>query len=130
MRRVIILLLALILVPSIAVATLFQCGVDGKMRTACCCSDGQLAHKDPAPQPASVQDPGCCTVIPAPNVEPSVRAHHATSSDDVVPPMLVVELPGAPACPPPGARAPIVDRLRALGDPPDTLFARRCSLLL
>jgi hypothetical protein len=61
-------------------------------------------------------------------VEPTVRAHQAGSIDDVAPLALAVEHPVEPT--PRFAGLLAIDRPRALGDPPDTLFARRCLLLL
>lgn len=128
-RRVIPVVLALILVPSIAMASWYRCEYDGTTRTSCCCptSTHQPRQKAP-PQSTSLRAACCCTVIQVASAEPTVRAHHAASIDDVAPPVLPVEHPIDPA--PRFADLLAIDRPRALGDPPDTLFARRCSLLL
>jgi hypothetical protein len=127
-RRVFPVLLALILVPSIAMASWYRCEYDGTTRTSCCCptSTHQLKQKAP-PQSTSLRAACCCTVIQVSSAEPSVRDHQLASIDDVAPPVLTVEHLIDPASRFAGRLA--VDRPRALGDPPDTLFARRCSLL-
>jgi len=128
-RRVFTVLLALILVPSIAMASWYRCEYDGTLRETCCCPTSTHASKDrTAPIDTSLAAACCCTVIQIASAEPTVRDHPPASIDQVAPPVLPVAHAIEPA--PRVARAPVVDRPRALGDPPETLFSRRCSLLL
>jgi hypothetical protein len=128
-RRVLPVLLALILMPSIAMASWYRCEYDGTTRTSCCCptSTHQPTQKAP-PQSTSLKAACCCTVTQVSRAEPTVRAHQAGAIDELVPLVFAVEHPVEPT--PRLAGVLAIDRPRALGDPPDTLFARRCLLLL
>ena len=130
MRRAVLILMTLVLAPSMAMGSRYQCAYDGIVRSVCCCpmetdeSDGQ--NKAPAPD-ASLRATCCCTVIDAASRVPEAEARVAASIH--IEPAVVATI-SAMAPPRIAFAARAVDRPRALGDPPDTLFARRCSLLL
>lgn len=69
----------------------------------------------------------CCTVTQATTIAPTARANEMMSID-IHPLAVAVAFTIAPA--PHTAEVISVAWPRAQGDPPDTLFARRCSLLL
>jgi hypothetical protein len=125
-RRVVLILLALVLVPSTAMASWYQCAYDGVTRSACCCPTNTHQQKTPA-QDTSVRAACCCTITRFTSTAPTVRANQPMSVD-VAPVALVVVFTLAPPRTVGGMVS--IDRPRAQGDPPDTLFARRCSLLL
>ena len=128
MRRVVVILLALVLAPSMATASWYRCAYDGMVRSACCYLAKQERQRDRAPaQDASVRATCCCTVthvaVRAPTAQTSPPA-----SISIHPAALAVAAAVGPARRS-LASAPI-GRPRAQGDPPATLYARRCSLLL
>jgi hypothetical protein len=128
-RRVFTILLAVILMPSIAMASWFRCEFDGTLREACCCPGNTHDQKDPSPPPdTSLSEACCCTVIQIASADPSVRNQPPASIDHAAPPMVAVAQSIEPARR--VVRVAAIDRPRALGDPPDSLFSRRCSLLL
>lgn len=128
MRRVLPILVVLVLAPSIATASLYRCVYDGITRVSCCCPSNAVRHKEAPSQEASVKSACCCTVTQVTSTAPAARANELMSID-IHPVALVVAFVLAPV--PPGADEIIyLTRPRAQGDPPDTLFARRCSLLL
>jgi hypothetical protein len=131
-RRVFTVLLALVLVPSIAMASWYRCELDGETRETCCCPRSPQEQQDQkdgsAPENASLSEAGCCTVIQVASADPTVRDQPPASIEGVPPPVLAVARAIEP--PPRVAAVVAVDRPRALGDPPDTLLSRRCSLLL
>ena len=127
MRRVVVILLTLVLVPSLATASWYRCAFDGKTRAVCCCpTKPDPQNKAPA-QDASVRAACCCTVthVTVRAVDAEVKA---PASTHVAPTALSV--PTMVALPRVNLAAVVLDRPRAHGDPPDTLFSRRCSLLL
>jgi hypothetical protein len=127
-RRVVLILFVLVLTPSIATASWYRCAYDGTTRSACCCPADAHRHEHKAPDTnPSVRAACCCTVTQVTTTAPTCGSIQSTSFD-IQPPPTVVAFEIAPV------RAPVeivsVDRPRAQGDPPDTLLARRCSLLL
>lgn len=127
-RRVFPILLMMVLAPSIATASLYRCVYDGITRTSCCCPTGTTKHKKEAPsQDASVRSACCCTVTQVTTTAPTARANESISVDLHLP-VVAVAFSIAPA--PRAAEVVCRARPRAQGDPPDTLLARRCSLLL
>jgi hypothetical protein len=128
-HRVVLILLTLVVAPSLATASWYRCGYDGVVRSTCCCPARADRHEKPelpAPEP-SVRAACCCTVAHVASTAPD-GVRKAAAPLDLAPTTLPE--PSA-AAPPRVARAPVApDRPRALGAPPDTLFARRCSLLL
>jgi hypothetical protein len=127
-RRIVVILLTLVLAPSIATASWYRCAYDGKIRSACCCPTKPDPHEKKTPPPdASVRAACCCTVTHITSRAPAAQANPLPSVD-AVPTALAAAAVVAPSRAP--AVAVTLDRPRAQGDPPDTLFARRCSLLL
>jgi hypothetical protein len=128
MRRVVVIVLALVLAPSMATASWYRCAYDGTVRSACCCPAKHDRQQDKAPaQDASVRATCCCTVTHVTPRAPTAEANPPSSST-----IHLAALAVAAAVGPPRrslASAPI-DRPRAQGDPPATLYARRCLLLL
>ncbi|MEO7736149.1 MAG: hypothetical protein ABIY55_34645 [Kofleriaceae bacterium] len=130
MRRVFVFLLALVLMPSLAKASTYRCNLDDIIRSECCCPAAKPAgaprnsHDSSAP---SVRAACCCTVTHSMSVQ-SDRSSTPTSFE--FHPQLVATLVAlAPVRATTRAR-PVVDRPRAQGDPPASLFARRCQLLI
>lgn len=128
MHRILAILLTLALAPSTATASWYRCAYDGVIRSACCCPARPAQNKKQAPAPVpSVRSACCCTVT-----QVAARAPDAESKAwaAVRPDPTVCVVASAMAVPRIARAAVAIDRPRALGDPPDTLFARRCSLLL
>jgi hypothetical protein len=126
-RRIALVLLTLVLVPSMATASWYRCAYDGVSRSACCCpTRADQQKKAPAPD-TSVRAAGCCAVTHVTSRVPE-GAVSTAASIHIEPAALSV--PGLVLMPRFVPTAVALDRPRAQGDPPDTLFARRCSLLL
>ena len=128
MRRVVVILLALVLAPSMATASWYRCAYDGTVRSACCCPAKHDRQQDKAPaQDASVRATCCCTVthvtprVPTAETNPpaSISVHAAALAVNAAVGPLRRSLASV-----------AIGRPRAQGDPPVTLYARRCSLLL
>jgi hypothetical protein len=125
-RRVVIFLLALVLAPSIATAARYRCTYDQVVRSECCCP--AVARHGEAPEPiAAVRAACCCTILEG---APAVRATWADPTPlelhaFVVPAVVTIAKVAAPTI-----ASPVVDRPRVQRAPPDSLFARFCSLLL
>lgn len=128
MHRIIAILLTLALAPSMATASWYRCAYDGVIRSACCCPAGPAHDKKQAPAPVpSVRSACCCTVSQVTTRAPDGASTAAAGVRPDPAPCAVVSAVAVPRI----VRATVaIDRPRALGDPPDTLFARRCSLLL
>jgi hypothetical protein len=127
-RRVVVILLALVLVPSVTAAPWYRCEVDRATRAACCCPTEQDRQPQNTPaQDASIRAASCCTVTQDTTAVPTIRASQPTSID-VHPPALAVVFTVVPPRAP--GKVGLLDRPRAQGDPPASLYARRCSLLL
>lgn len=127
MRRAVLILLAVVLAWPIATASWYRCASDGAIRAECCCPAG-ARHRDRAPaQEASLRAAHCCTITQTASTVPAVRADRPAQID-IDPPIPVVAF--AATVPPAPAAVASGVRPRAQGDPPDSLFARRCSLLL
>jgi hypothetical protein len=130
-RRVVLTLLALALAlaPSTATASWYRCAYDGVIRSACCCAGGAQGAKAkrPAAQP-SLRSACCCTVTQVTGAAPPGRTGEVTSALSIDGAAVMAASWVALAPPGRGAVAAVA-RPRAL-DPPDTLFHRRCSLLL
>jgi hypothetical protein len=127
--RRLVLLLVLVLIPSTATASLYRCTYDGVTRSACCCptSTRQPKHKAPA-QDTSLRVACCCTIAQITSAALAATQLSEPLSIDSAPVVRPVERVHVPSRGP--SRLASIDRPRAQGDPPDTLFARRCSLLL
>jgi hypothetical protein len=128
-RRVVLVLLALALAPSTATASWYRCAYDGVVRAACCCAgraDGANA-KRPAAQ-ASLRAACCCTVTQVTRAAPPGRTGDVTSAPSIDGAAVTVAS-WLPLAPPGRGAVAAIARPRAQ-DPPDTLFHRRCSLLL
>ncbi|HEX3763670.1 MAG TPA: hypothetical protein VHW23_33465 [Kofleriaceae bacterium] len=127
MRRVVVLLLALVLVPSMATASWYRCALDGKTRAVCCCPARSDSPRKAPTHHAVLREACCCTVT-----QVAARASTGEPAPAVSIGVAPVATVLAAAIPAPRVLAPIasLDRPRAPSDPPDTLFARRCSLLL
>lgn len=129
MRRILPLVLVLaVFWPSIAFARAeFQCLIDGKTRTHCCCPK---PAKD-APPATSVRASSCCNVTPARPATVAAADTRAareqmavTATALVPPPPIIVPAPG------PVAGPAIVNHALAPPDAGPALFARHCALLL
>jgi len=127
-RRVVLILLTLVLVPSIATASWYRCAYDGNTRSACCCPTKADPHKKKAPaQDASVRAACCCTVT---HVTSRALDGEASVPPSIDSPATALAAPSQIVGPQASIPCVALDRPRAQGDPPDSLFARRCSLLL
>ena|ERR1041385_8455394 len=127
-RRIALILLILVVAPSMATASWYRCAYDGVVRSACCCPTKADPHKKKAPAPdPSMRAACCCTVTYITSRAPDGERNAAAALDMAPTALSVASVVAAPrvAC-----AAVAIDRPRAQGDPPDTLFARRCSLLL
>ncbi|HEX8110340.1 MAG TPA: hypothetical protein VF516_21560 [Kofleriaceae bacterium] len=128
MRRIILILLTLVLAPSVATASWYRCAYDGTIRSVCCCPTKPDQHKKNAPPPdTSLRAACCCTVIQATSNAREIEA--STPAQSKLAPMALA-VPTVVAPRPAPILAVALDRPRAQGDPPDTLFTRRCLLLL
>jgi hypothetical protein len=128
-RRVVLILLALALAPSSATASWYRCAYDGVVRSACCCTgraDGAKA-KRPAAQP-SLRAACCCTVSQVTRAAPPGRTGDVASAPSIDGAAVTIAA-WLPLAPPGRGTVAAAARPRAQ-DPPDTLFRRRCSLLL
>src|SRR5678815_3684533 len=120
--------LTLVLAPSITAASWYRCAYDGVSRSACCCPTKPDPQSNKAPAPnTSMRAACCCTVTHVASRAPEAAAK-AAAPIQVSP--SVVAAPAIVTRPRVALAAVALDRPRAHGDPPDTLFARRCSLLL
>jgi len=127
-RRAALILLVLILTPSMATASWYRCAYDGTVRSACCCpAKHGPREKGPAHAP-SLRAACCCTVTHITPRDPTSGASPPASIG--VPALAVAVTVDAPRPSPASVASVAIDRPRAQGDPPVTLFARRCSLLL
>jgi hypothetical protein len=127
-HRILAILLTLALAPSMATASWYRCAYDGVIRSACCCPARPAQGKKQAPAPVpSVRAACCCTVTQVTSRAPDAESKAAAA---IRPDPAVCAVTSAMAAPRIARVAVAIDRPRALGDPPDTLFARRCSLLL
>jgi hypothetical protein len=127
LRRAVLVLLVLVLVPSTAMASWYRCAYDGVARAACCCPTTRdwTKHRAPAPE-ASLRAACCCTTTQVGAAAPD-RTRSSISLDLSTPPLAPV-IAAAAAAPRPRAIASLA-RSRVHG-PPDTLLARHCSLVL
>jgi hypothetical protein len=126
-RRVALILLAVVLMPSMAMAAWYRCAFDGTTRSVCCCpmKPGQR-YKAPIPEVA-LREACCCTITQVASRPPTAQSH---APAPVALPPTTASIAAAVVPPPAPFRLAALDRPRAQGDPPDTLFARHCSLLL
>jgi hypothetical protein len=129
-RSVFVFLLALVLLPSIATAS-YRCSIDDLARYECCCpatrhaaAHGEQVHED---SKASMKAACCCTVT-----QPlSAQADRSSTSTHVeLQPQLVATVVTLTPIVFSSDAMPLLDRRRAQRDPPTSLFARRCSLLI
>jgi hypothetical protein len=125
LRRVVLIVLALVIVPSIAMATSYRCMYDGVSRAACCCVAKSHGSAGPARGPA-FRAACCCEVTQA---TAASRAVGTTASELplFVAPVAVAVVSSfvAPSVPTAAIARPCEQR-----GPPSSLLARRCSLLL
>jgi hypothetical protein len=126
-RRVVVFLLALVLVPSLATASWYRCALDGKTRAVCCCPARSDSPRKPPADHAALREACCCTVL---QIAAQASTGDAAPAASIGPGPAAPVMPAALPAPRVGLALASLDRPRALGDPPDTLFARRCSLLL
>ena len=127
-RRVVLILFVLVLTPSIATASWYRCAFDGATRSSCCCPAKAHPHENKAPDPQpSMRAACCCTITQVTTTAPAAQSIPSVTHA-IQPPSLVVAFElVAPRAP---VEIPSIDRPRAQGDPPDTLLARHCSMLL
>jgi hypothetical protein len=127
MRRIVLMLL-LVVMPSTATASWYHCAYDGVTRSACCCPTNTHQAKQKAPVDGTSVRATCCCTITEITTAASATCTSEPMAIDGAPQVLAVEHAVVPSRDP--DRVVFIDRPRALGDPPITLFARRCSLLL
>jgi hypothetical protein len=125
-RRVVVFLLALALAPSVATAARYQCAYDGATRSQCCCTTP--THHDDTPEQAPTARAACCCKViqSAPVVRSAWSDPTPFELHAFIARIAVTILPVYA----PSVTSTVVDRPRAQGDPPSSLFARHCSLLL
>jgi hypothetical protein len=126
LKRVVLIVLALIvLVPSMArAAALYECAVDGEVRTACCCPKKASHREDPGQHLKAVC---CCKVTRVRAGEPTPRTVPATF-ESAAPAIVATTIVIVPILAP--ARLAVIDQLHAPRGPPEALFVRHCALLL
>jgi hypothetical protein len=124
-HRVIAILLAVVLVPSLAMATGYRCSGDGAVRASCCCP-AESSHDRTPPTDTFVDSACCCEVIQAAPVSQRVIAHATPKTPSQLAAVATAPQPVAP----PLRTAQREARPRWRGGPPDPLFVRHCSLLL
>jgi hypothetical protein len=126
-RRVALILLAVVLMPSMATAAWYRCAFDGRTRSVCCCpmTPGQR-QKAPIHEVA-LREACCCTITQVASRTPTAQNH---APAPLAPPPATAAIATAVAPPPAPPPLAALDRPRAQGDPPASLLARRCSLLL
>ncbi|MEP6862275.1 MAG: hypothetical protein ABJE66_16745 [Deltaproteobacteria bacterium] len=127
MRRVVLILLALVLfAPSVARASAwYRCAHDGQTRTSCCCPPTAKHHKTPTSNTA-IRAACCCSITQLAAAESSERAVSSLALD--MAPAMVTVVAVAPIETP--VRVAILDYSSPPRGPPESLFARSCSLLL
>jgi hypothetical protein len=126
-RRVAVIVLALVVVPAIATtATSYRCMYDGETRSACCCPT--QPHHDKAPVEGQALRAACCCKLT--QVTTTARAAGTTPSSEL--PQLAAPVVVAVEAVFPPAPAPIeaLVRPQVQRGPPCSLLARHCSLLL
>jgi hypothetical protein len=130
-RKVFVLLLALVLMPSIVMASTYRCRIDGTARSECCCpapkhapSHDRRGNDSTTP---SMKAACCCTIT---HSESTASDRGSMPSSFEFHPQIVattyVFTPFAATT----RSVPLLDRPRAQGDPPISLFSLRCSLLI
>jgi hypothetical protein len=126
LKRVVLIVLALfVLVPSLARATtLYECAVDGEVRTACCCPT-KASHREDAGQ--HVKAACCCKVTQVRAGEPAPRSVPVTF-ESLSPAIIPTTIVATPIVAP--VRLTVLDRSRAPRGPPESLFDRHCALLI
>ena len=125
MRRVVAILLAVVLIPSLVIATWYRCTTDDIVRSTCCCS---AEHSpDPAPDPG-IKNACCCETIQV----ASTSSHEQVVSHAASIPLIAVEAPVVSDVAPAREPVRIADRARTRQSaaPPQPLFVYNCSLLL
>jgi len=128
LRRVVLVLLALVLfVPSVARASAwYHCAHDGETRSSCCCPPEAKHHKAPASNTA-IRAACCCSVTQLAAYGSSERAVSPLAIE-MAPAMVHVAIAVAPIEAP--VRMAMLDYARPQRGPPESLFARFCSLLI
>jgi hypothetical protein len=125
-RRIVLIVLALVLVPSIATATSYRCLYDGQTRSACCCPGPE--HQAQLPPGAQILRAACCcTITPQTAI---ARTFDQTAISKLHPVSVPVVVALEPAPVPRLDPAAAIARPHAQAGPPLTLLARHCALLL
>jgi hypothetical protein len=128
LRRVVLILFALVVfVPSMARGSAwYRCAQDGETRSACCCPAAAKHHEAPAPY-TEVRAACCCSITQITSPESSERAAPPITID-MAPAMVPVMIAMAPI--ETYKRIASVEYPQLQRGPPESLFARFCSLLL
>lgn len=128
LRRVVLILLALVVfVPSMARASAwYRCAHDGVSRSTCCCPPAPKHHKTSAPN-TEVRAACCCSITQITSPGSSERAAPPIAID-MAPAAVPVVIAMAPIQTP--ERIALVEYPQLQRGPPESLFARFCSLLL
>lgn len=129
MRRVVLVLLALVMfVPSVARASAwYRCAHDGETRSSCCCPPAAKHHNKTPASNTALRAACCCSITQLAAQESSERAVSPLALD-MAPVMVTVAIAVAPI--ETSVRLAILDGSRPQRGPPESLFARFCSLLL
>lgn len=131
LKRVVLIVLALfVLVPSMArAAALYECAVDGEVRTTCCCPSAarptKASHREDASQ--HLKAASCCKLTQVRAGEPTPRSVPATF-ESAAPAIVPTTIVTAPIVAP--VRLAVIDHSHAPRGPPEALFVRHCALLL
>jgi hypothetical protein len=130
-RRIVLTAFALmVLLPSAAFArSEYLCRFDGQIRSSCCCP--AKAQKHEAPQPTSLRDVCCCTVIEvaASRAEPTTADRGGDVRSQLA--AFIATIP-VHLAPPPSVHATAARAPRAVVpfDHGPDLFVRHCAFLL
>jgi hypothetical protein len=126
LRRAVLILLALVLVPSMATATSYRCMYDGVTRSACCCP-AEPRHEEAPAGELVLRAACCCTVAQA---TLAARSVGTTPDAQLHPAIAPIAVTVAPAFAATLASVTVIARPHAPRGPPSSLLAHRCSLLL
>lgn len=116
----------LVLAPSLARAAVFyECGMDGQVRTACCCPGKAKGPDDSAPK---LRAACCCKVTQVQAGEGSPRSAPPATFEATSPDLTAIEVVTVPV-----SEQICVVAVVSAGiprGPPESLLARHCALLL
>ncbi|HEY0250885.1 MAG TPA: hypothetical protein VGC41_05130 [Kofleriaceae bacterium] len=130
MRRVVLtVLLLMALAPSAFARVAYLCGMDGKVRSSCCCpSKGKAKTPEGTPN-ATLKAACCCEVsVVTPARELAMDEQHKTSLQP--PPLVLISIAGPSLA---VIRMPVRAVIARALEPPRLerpLFASHCALLL